>query len=327
MAAHELFNALKLPNAARIENFSVRNFEMVEFKIKNDTILDGLKICDIRNKLKAKFLVCAVMRDDVAYIPGGNFELKAGDKIGITAEPVEVLRLFSEMGMKQTSAKKVMILGGSKTSFYLAKRLTSVGNAVTIIEKNKEKCQELCEELPKAIIVNGDGSSQELLIEEGIGSVDAVVALTGLDELNVLISSYALSQKVPKVIAKVNRQEIIPLASHWGLDAIVSPKKTIADIMVRYARALENSQGSSVETLYRLMDDQVEALEFIAKPDLEILDIQFKNLKLKSNILIAGIVRDRKVIIPTGADMIMAGDKVIVFAANQRINDLSDIAR
>lgn len=327
MAAHELFNVLKLPSAAKIENFSVRNFEIVEFKIREDSILDGLKIYELRNKFKAKFLICAVQRGEEAYIPDGNFMLKSGDKIGVTATPSEILHLFSELGMRKASAKKVMILGGSKTAVYLAKQLSSVGNSVTLIEKERQKCDELVEELPKALIVCGDGSSQEVLIEEGLGSVDAVIALTGLDELNILISSYASSQKVPKVVAKINRQELIPLAEHWGLDTVVSPRKTISNTIVRYARALENSQGSSVETLYKLMDDKVEALEFIAKPGLDILDIQFKDLKLKSNILIAGIVRDRKVIIPTGIDMITAGDKVVVLAANHRINDLSDIAR
>ena len=327
MAAQELFNVLKLPSAAKIETFSVRNFEVVEFKIREASVLDGLKIYELRNKFKAKFLICAVQRGEEAYIPSGNFVLKSGDKIGVTASPSEIVRLFNELGMRQSSAKKVMILGGSKTAVYLAKQLCSVGNSVTVVEKDRNKCEELTEDLPKALVVCGDGSSQEVLTEEGLGSVDAVIALTGLDELNILISSYASSQKVPKVIAKINRQELIPLAEHWGLDTIVSPRKTISNKIVRYARALENSQGSSVETLYKLMDDKVEALEFIAKPDLDILDIQFKDLKLKSNILIAGIVRDRRVIIPTGADMITAGDKVIVFAANHRINDLSDIVR
>lgn len=327
MASQELFNVLKLPSAAKIETFSVRNFEVVEFKIREASVLDGLKIYELRNKFKAKFLICAVQRGEEAYIPSGNFVLKSGDKIGVTASPSEIVRLFNELGMRQSSAKKVMILGGSKTAVYLAKQLCSVGNSVTVVEKDRNKCEELTEDLPKALVVCGDGSSQEVLTEEGLGSVDAVIALTGLDELNILISSYASSQKVPKVIAKINRQELIPLAEHWGLDTIVSPRKTISNKIVRYARALENSQGSSVETLYKLMDDKVEALEFIAKPDLDILDIQFKDLKLKSNILIAGIVRDRRVIIPTGADMITAGDKVIVFAANHRINDLSDIVR
>ena len=327
MAAHELFNLLKLPNADKIENFSVRNFEIVEFKIKEDSVLDGLKIYELRNKFKAKFLICAVKRGEEAYIPHGDFTLMAGDKIGVTASSAEILRLFSEMGIKQSSAKKVMILGGSKTAVYLAKRLSSVGNTVTIIEKDPKRCKELVEDLPKTLVVCGDGSSQEVLIEEGLPSVDAVVALTKLDELNILISSYASSQKVPKVIAKINRQELIPLAEHWGLDTTISPRKTISNTVVRYARALENSQGSSMETLYKLMDDKVEALEFVVKSGLDFSNVPFKLLKLKENILIAGIIRDRKTIIPSGDDVLLSGDKVVILAANQRINNLSDIIR
>jgi len=229
--------------------------------------------------------------------------------------------------MKQSSAKKVMILGGSKTAVYLAKRLSSVGNSVTIIEKNRNKCEELTEDLSKVLVVCGDGASQEVLIEEGLTSVDAVIALTGLDELNILISSYAYSKKVPKVIAKINRQELIPLAEHWGLDTTISPRKAISNTVVRYARALENSQGSSVETLYKLMDDKVEALEFAVKDGLDFLNVPFKQLKLKENILIAGIIRERKTIIPSGDDVLLSGDKVVILAANQRINNLSDIIR
>ncbi len=326
MTSQELFNILRLPSAAKVVNFSVRNFEIVEFKIKEGSLLDGLKVSEIRNKFKSKFLVCAVQRDEEAFIPGGNFILQAGDKIGVTASLGEIIRLFKELDMKKSSAKKVMILGGSKTAVFLAKKLQDADIDVTIIEKNKERCEGLTEDLPKSLVVCGDCSSQELLVEEGLLATDAVIALTGLDELNVLISSYASSQKVPKVIAKISRPELIPLSEHWGLDTIVSPRKSVANTVVRYARALANSQGSGVETLYKLMDDKVEALEFIAKKELDILDIPFKELKLKPNILIAGIVRNRKIIVPTGSDAITAGDRVIVFSTNHGINDLADIA-
>ncbi len=327
MASHELFNALKLPSAYKIEPFSVRNFEIVEFKIKEDSVLDGLKIYELRNKFKSKFLIGAVQRGEEAYIPHGDFTLMAGDKIGVTGSVNEILHFFNELGIKRTAIKKVMILGASKTAVYLAKKLCQIGNSVTIIDKNRQKCEEISTELPKALVVNGDGSSQELLIEEGISTVDAVVSLTGLDELNILISSYASSKNVPKVITKINRQELIPLAEHWGLDTVVSPRKTISNIVVGYARALENSKDSSVETLYKLMDDMVEALEFTVKDGLDFLNVAFKELKLKENILIAGIIRDRKTIIPSGEDVLLSGDKVVILAANQRINNLSDIIR
>lgn len=327
LAAHELYNILKLPSAAKIETFSVRNFEMIELRLKNDSVLDGMNLIEMRNKYNAKFLICAVQRGDTAYIPSGNFILRSGDKIGLTAAPTEIAKLLKELGILQKQARNIMILGGSRTARYLAKRLTSAGNSVTIIERDRKLCEELCEALPKAVVINADGAQQEVLLEEGLNSMDAFVALTGMDEENILVSSFAQSQEVPKVIAKINRDELIPLAEHWGLDCVVSPKKLIADILVQYARALENSQGSSVETLYKLMDDKVEALEFRVKSDFPMLKVPFKDLKTKPNTLVAGIVRDRKLIIPSGDDMLLAGDRVIVTAANQRINALTDILK
>ncbi len=327
LASRELFHNLKLPSASKVETFSVRNFEMIEQVLKPGSPLDGVKISDLRSNFKAKFLIGAVQRGDEAYIPDGNFVLKSGDRIGLTAEPAEISKLLKEMGIVSTRAKNVMILGGSRTAFYLAKRLAASGSRVTLIEKDARICEELSEAIPKATIINGDAANHEILLEEGLNSVDALVSLTGIDEENILLASYASSQGVPKVIAKVNRDSLMPLAEHWGLDSIISPKKQIADVILQYARALQNSEGSSVETLYKLMDDKVEALEFTVKADSELINQPFKALSLKANTLIAGIVRDRKIIIPTGDDQLHINDKVIVLAANQRINKLSDILK
>ena len=327
MAAHELYNILKLPSAAKVERFSARNFEMIELKLKADSVLDGVKLIDLRSKFKSEFLVCAVQRGEDAYIPDGNFVLKSGDKIAVTAKPAQIIKLLKEMGIQQNPAKKIMILGAGRTAYYLAKRLSQINNSVTVIEKEKSICEEFCEALPNVLVVNGDGSDRELLNEEGIHNMDAFVSLTGMDEQNILISSYAASEDVPKVIAKINREELVPLAENLGLDTFVSPKKLISDVLVKYARALENSQDNSMETLYKVMDDKVEVLEFLVKENRDFTGVTFKELKLKPNILIAGIIRDKKTIIPSGEDMMLQGDKVIVLAANQRINDLSDIVR
>lgn len=325
VASRELFHNLKFPSAAKVETFSVRNFEMIEQVLKPGSPLDGVSLSELRSRFKANFLICAVKRGNDAYIPDGNFVLKSGDRIGLTASPSEIVKLLKEMGVVSTKAKNVMILGGSRTAYYLAKRLSMSGSKVTIIEKNRKYCEELSEAIPKATVICGDGANHELLLEEGLHSVDAFVSLTGMDEENILLSSYASSEGVPKVIAKVNRDTLAPLAEHWGIDTVVSPKKLISNVILRYVRALQNSEGSSVETLYRLMDDKVEALEFNVKADLAILNKPFKELNFKKNTLVAGIIRDRKIIIPTGDDCLMAGDKVIVLAANQRLNKLSDI--
>lgn len=327
LAAQELFNILKFPSAVKIETFSRRNFEMIELRLKSDSMLNGVQLSELRNKYKAKVLICVVQRGEQVYIPDGNFVLKDGDKIGITATPAEIQKLLRGVGLLQKQARNVMILGGSRTAYYLAKMLTSIGNPVKIVEKDRARCRDLCDVLPKAVIIHGDGAQQELLLEEGLRSLDAFVALTGMDEENILISIFAASQNVPTVISKVNRNELASMAEKLGLDCIVSPKKIVADILVQYARALQNSLGSSVETLYKLMDGKAEALEFNVRSDSKLVHIPLKELQLKPNTLIAGIIRDRKTIIPGGDDIIQPGDKVIVIAADHRLKDLSDILK
>jgi trk system potassium uptake protein TrkA len=186
-------------------------------------------------------------------------------------------------------------------------------------------CERLCDAFQKFTVINADGTDQEVLLEEGLLAADAFVSLTGIDEQNILMSAYAQSKGVPKVITKVNRAGLMPLAENWGLDTIISPRMTVSNILVRYARALEDSQGNSVETLYKLMDDKVEALEFIVKDTFKMCNIPFKELTLKPNTLVAAIIRNRKTIIPAGDDVFKPNDRVIIVAANQRINKLSEI--
>ena len=325
LAAHELFNILKFPSAVKIEPFAGRNFEMIELILKPGSPLDGMQLIELREKYKEKFLVCAVQRGDAVYIPDGSFVIKSGDKLGITASPADMHKFLRSIGVLQKQARNVMILGASRTTYYLAKLLSNIGTNVKILDRDENRCRLFSEALPKTVVIHGDGAQQELLLEEGIRSTDAFVSLTGMDEENILISIFASSQDVPKVISKVNRNELAAMAQKLGLDCIVSPHKIISNIVVRYARALQNSMGSNVETLYKLMDGQAEALEFNVRPESRLVNIPLKNLKLKKNILIAGIIRERKSIIPTGDDVILPGDHVVVLAANRRLQDLSDI--
>ena len=221
-----------------------------------------------------------------------------------------------------------MILGASRISYYLAKRLINSGNRVIIIDNDEQVCKIFADELPDAVVICGDGASQELLLEEGLGSTDAFVALTGMDELNILISIFASSQNVPKVISKVNRNELASMADKLGLDCIVSPKNIVSNVLARYARAIKNSQGTnSIETLYKLMGGSVEALEFNVSKDFKGLKTPLKDMALKPNILIAGIIRGRKSLIPGGNDEILSGDRVVVIVSGQRLLDLNDILR
>lgn len=326
LAAQELYNILKLPGALNIETFSRRNFEMIEIKLRPDSVLDGISLMEIRKKYDAKFLVCTVQRGDEVFIPDGNFVLRSGDRINITAEKTEVQKLFRLLGIMQKQARSVIILGASRIAYYLAKLLIAGGTSVKIIEQDKARCEQFSEILPKATIICGNGVQQELLFEEGIKETDAFVSLTGMDEENILISFFAQSQKVPAVISKVNRPELSAIAENLGLDCIISPQKIISDVLTRYARALENSIGSSVETLYKLTDDgKAEALEFIVAPEFEYCNIPLRDMKLRDNILVAGIIRGRKPIIPSGNDVILPGDSVVIIAEGTKLRDLADI--
>ena len=329
LAASEIFNILKLPAAINIETFSRRNFSMIELSLKEGSHLDGMSLIDLRKKYDLNFLISVVKRGDEVYIPDGNFVLKCGDHICLTANFIEIQKLLKTLGLAKKQSKSVMILGATTTSYYLAKMLLRSGTDVTIIDKDINRCNQFAEELPGAVIINGDGAEQEVLMEEGITSVDAFTALTGIDEENILISFFAQSQNVPRVVAKVNRNELASMAEKLGLDSIVSPKKAAANVVTRYARALQNSLGSNVETMYKLMDGSVEALEFNVQSDFKAQHIPLKEMKLKKDVLIAGIIRKRKAFVPTGNDEIIAGDKVVIIAKSddQKMNDLSDILR
>lgn len=327
LVARELDHLLKFPSAAKIETFSGRNLEIVELKLKNDSPLNGISLADLRKKHPYKFLVCLVQREEKVYIPDGTFVLNSGDKVGLTATPSEIQKLLKALGILQKQARNVMVLGASNTAYYLTKQLLAGGNNVKIVDMNEARCREFSETLPEAVVIHGDGAQQELLLEEGLANMDAFVALTGMDEENILLSYFATSRGVPKVISKINRSEFESMAEQLGLDTIVSPQKSVANVIVRYARALESSKDSSVETLYKLVNGKAEAMEFIVREDCDLLNIPLRDLQLKPNILIAGIVRGHKSLIPSGNDVILPEDKVILLSAGQRINNISDIVK
>ena len=325
LVAEEINNILQLPSAVKVERFSRRNIEMVEIKLPTDSALDGLNLIKMREKYKANYLICTVQRNNNVFIPDGRFKLQAGDKIGLVAEHGETKKLLAMLGLLRKQAKSVMILGGGKPTYYLAKKLIALGVDVKIIEKKIETCEFLAAEIPEAVIINGDGAQQELLLEEGIANMDAFVSLTGMDEQNIMLSMFASMQNVSKVVAKINRDELVAMAEKIGVETIISPSQLSTNVIVRYARALKNTKGSNVETLYKLLDGKAEALEFKVAKDSKAIGIPFKEIKLKPNMLVAGITRDTQIIIPSGNDMILAGDRVIVIAAEQRLNDLDDI--
>jgi len=234
-------------------------------------------------------------------------------------------KLMKNVGLPQRMPKSVIILGASRMSYYLSKRLVSLGTKVKIIDSDKDACYAFSNKVPSVTVIVGDGMQPEVMLEEGIGDADAFVALTGSDEVNVLSSYFAKEQNVPTVVAKINRPELAQTAEKLGLECMVSPQKSVSDVLSRYARALHNSIGSNVETLYKMFDGKAEVLEFNARVDFKYADIPLREIKLKPNTLVAGIVRGRKAIIPSGADVILPGDKVIVMTTGHVMCDLADI--
>ena len=328
LTAETLFNWLKLPSAVSVDNFAGKKLCMLELILREASPLRNTTLMDLRKKCPVQFVACAVHRDDEVYIPNGAFELKEGDKVAFMLKRSEAHKFLKSIGAVQKQGHDVIILGGSTTAYYLARTLSANSYSVKIIEKDEARCQEIAEILPSnATLINGDGMNQDLLWEEGIKGTDAFVALTGTDEENILISFYAASQQVPKIITKVNNSELVGLAEKLGLDSIVSPRKIVADTLTRYARALSSSLESKVETMYSLMDDKAEALEFAVLSDCSLIGIPLKNLQLKPNFIIAGIIRGKETIIPSGDDKILEGDSVIVVAADAHLYDLTDILR
>ncbi len=325
MAATELYNILKLPGAASVESFSRRNFDMIDIVLREDSPLDNMSLIEIRKKYDANFIVCTVARGEELFIPKGDFVLHNGDRISFTAEKPQAQKLFKMLGLSNSASKSVMLLGASRIAYYLSKMLLAGGTNVKIIEQNKDRCLEVSALLPKATVIFGDGAKQELLFEEGVRDTDAFVALTGMDEENILLSYFVSGLCVPKVISKVNREEFFHIAEDLGLDTIVSPQKIVSDLIISYARALENSMGSSVETLYKLAGGKAEALEFIVHEDFEYANIPLREMRLIQDILVAGIIRGREVIIPSGNDVILPGDRIIIIAKDAGLRDLADI--
>ncbi len=328
LAAEAIYDILKLPSATKVESFTARSFEMIEIIVKKGSAIDGMTLVDLRKKFSEKFLVCVVQRENDVFIPNGTFKVLSGDKIGVMVTNDDAHSILKKFGYPAKEAKNIMLIGASKTALYLADMLIKGRSSVKIIEKDPEVCDIVCERLSsKASVVCGDGMSREILLEEGVDGLDALVALTDRDEENILISFYALSKQVQKVIAKVNRNELSSISENLGLETTFSPKNIVADILVRYARAIGNSIGSKVETLYSLFGGNAEALEFNVEQDFEFAGVPIKKLETKPGILVAGITRGNEALIPGGDDCILSGDKVIVVAKGERLCNLSDILK
>ena len=328
-AAREIARLLSSPQALTISAFARGHAELVRFRIPAGNRLCGKRIMELGAIFRFDFLVCAVGREGRVSIPDGSFLLAEGDEIMIVASTRDVHRIFESIDMRSEAVRSCMIIGGGKSSYYLAKLLLEQRMQVKIIESSRERCEELSTLLPEAVVICGDGGDEELLKEEGIATAEAFVPLTGLDEENILLTLYA--KRVPglKTITKINRITFSDVIEGLELGSVVYPKHITAESIIAYVRARQNSIGSNVETLYHLFDNRVEAVEFHVQKDAPVVGVPLAELgrRKRDDMLIACINRGGKIIFPRGQDAIAADDSVIIVTTQAGLRDISDILK
>ena len=327
-AAREIARVLRFPTAMKLESFSKGRLELVEYRLPANSTLHGMRLSDLYKTVRVRVLICAVARGKETIIPSGDFQLQARDKIYLTSSPQQLEMFFRQLGVFRNRASSVMIVGASKICYYLASQLIEMGMSVKIIDQSEARCVQMGERLPKALVIVGDGTDSELLIEEGIEQTDAFVAITGIDEANILMSMCAAKQSGDcKVVAKINRRALVDLVSDASMiDSIVSARSVTTELIVQYVRAMQSASGARVKTLHRLVDGAVEALEFGVTEEVPFVGVPLKDLKLKSGILLAGIVRQNgRIVIPSGNDVLHVHDDVIVVTTDTTLQDIHDI--
>lgn len=325
--ALEISRLLRFPFASNIESFAKGHVEMVEFRAQEKDAIIGIPLKDLNTRLNGipRVLYAAIEREGNVIIPNGDTIIRAGDRVHVASDMVTITNYFRYMGKNARRVKDVMLLGGGRISYYLAKMIVPMGIHVSLIEINGEKAVNLSEALPHVNVILGDGTDQELLEQEGLREMDAFVALCDRDEENLMTGLFAAKQGVQKVIVKNNRVSYSDIISAMGLDSIVSPKSITCANILRYVRARVNGQGTSVEKLYRLVNGKAEALEFIARGTDPYIGIPLKDLAMRRNTLVAVIVRGGKIIVPFGSDHIEDGDRVVIMACESGISDLNEV--
>ncbi len=324
-AAREIARLLRFPSAIDIDSFSKGRIELMRFRVPEHSLLEGLPLRELPQRIQEEVLICIAERKKEVLIPDGNFVIQSGDLLSMIALPGSAGTFFKKAGIPTNQVKNTLIIGGGELTYYLSRYLLHMGIRVKIIEKNRGRCEELCDLLPKATIICGDGSDRELLQEEHLDQMDSLVAGTDIDEENIILSLYARGRVKAKVITKLNHLDFNDVIHSLDLDSLVYPKNIAAEYILQYVRAVGNSMGSNVETLYKLLDGKVEALEFLIRKDSDLSGIKLQDMRLKKNLLIAGIGRKGKLIMPGGQDEFLPGDSVIVVTTSSGFQDIHDI--
>lgn len=316
---------LEVPSALDIFSFAKSRINLIKLPVPDKSPLHCMTVYEFANKINEHPLICAIERGHEVVIPDGNTVIQSGDNMYVIVPPREIHSLISKIGIKAKPIKSVMIIGGGTTSYYLAKQLEASKLQVKIVEQDFATCERLSNELSKSMIIHGDATDRELLLEEGIDETEAFVSLTDLDEENLVLSLFANKVGHAKIVTKVDKVSFEEVIDELPIGTIACPKNITAKSILQYVRALQNSFGSNVETLYRILDDRVEALEFSIKQESKVTGTPLMDLKLKKNILICAIVHNGKIITPSGKDTIENGDTVIIVTTNKGLTDIKDI--
>ena len=325
--AVEISRLLRFPSAANIETFCRGRVELMGFRVREGDFLADQPLSAQTNKIRElPMLLCAAEREDgEVIIPDGTFIPRVGDRLYLVGQPAGLTAFFRLLGRHIPKLHSAFILGGGRISHYLSNILLKMGMQVKIVERNPERCRHLSDVLPQALIIQGDGTDQELLEEENASASDAFIALTDRDEDNIIISLYAMQQKVPKVVAKCNRQNYTGIVRHLGLESVISPKFFTANQILQIVRGRQNTKGSVMNTLYKIGDSGAEAAEFVVNQTTRHLGIPLKDLHLKKGILVAVIIHQGRTVIPEGSSTIQLGDTVIIISSGHGIQDINDI--
>ncbi|MGN0497947.1 MAG: Trk system potassium transporter TrkA [Acutalibacteraceae bacterium] len=328
ICAREMDRLLKFPGAIEIDTFAKGVVELIKISVPEDSFLSNIEVKSTAHFFKGKVRICTVERDGETFIPNGDFLIQPNDKISLLASSSDANKILKKLGLLSSRSRSVVILGGSKTAFYLADFLIKAGVNVKIIEKNKERCEVLAERLNDAVIINGNCMDMSLIASEGVENANGIVALMNNDEENILISLYLRKISNAKIITKINNESFGSIVDNLKLDSIINPKHLAGEQIAKYVRSMQNSLGSSVETLYNISENNdVEALEFRVKEESKVTGVPLKDLRLKDNLQIACINRNGKIIRPSGMDTIELHDTVIVVAKHTGLSQLKDILK
>lgn len=325
LAAMEIERLLKFPGFLRREFFAKGRTQIVELRIDGKSKLRNVALMDMSSVIKCRVLVCAVLRGGQAMAPSGNFVLQEGDRIFVTAPTSDLAKLLKNLEIVTRRVRQVLLCGGGRVSFYLAGLLEKDGIAVRLLEKDPQRCKELAEALPDTDVIRGDCSDQSVLDDQGIDQCDAVIALTGLDETNMILSLYAAGRGVTQTVTKLSREESVSIANTMALGSIISPKELCSNTIVRYVRAMQNQTGAA-ESVHTIADGQAEAVEFVVDEHTPNCDVPLKNIRLQSGVLISSISHGTKTEVPNGDSRFVPGDHLVVVTGRRgMLQQLSDI--